>query len=387
MMQTYSSLGSSTIDAQAMFDSFTMAAELANTATGSTPGASVPTGQVVPSTKLNTLADILSSCINSSGGTAGDLSSCGNLFSAATATGGSPTDTVGALLEIAQHPTNNVTPIYDLSPSNGPFEPTLTSAPADWTLAVTSSTPTPTFSPTPGFYTTLPSVTLSDSAPIYYTTDGSQPSSTSALYGGPIALSGTTTIRAIAIASSISSMLATGTYALDPAISLTPTTVTLGQSQTQAFTATVANTSNTAVTWSLSPAVGSISAAGLYTAPASITSAQTITVTATSVADSTKSASASVSLSPPVSVSLAPTAVTLYQSQTQAFTSTVANTSNTAVTWSLSPAVGSISAAGLYTAPASITSAQTITVTATSVADSTKSASASVSLSPWLLFR
>jgi hypothetical protein len=42
--------------------------------------------------------------------------------------------------------------------------------------------------------------------------------------------------------------------------------------------------------------VGSISTAGLYTAPASITSAQTITVTATSVADASKSASATVSL-------------------------------------------------------------------------------------------
>jgi hypothetical protein len=46
--------------------------------------------------------------------------------------------------------------------------------------------------------------------------------------------------------------------------------------------------------------VGSISAAGLYTAPASITSAQTVTVSATSVADSSTAASASVSLAPPV---------------------------------------------------------------------------------------
>ena len=79
-------------------------------------------------------------------------------------------------------------------------------------------------------------------------------------------------------------------------VALTPSSVTLAPSQTQAFTATVTNASNTAVTWSLSPSVGSISVAGLYTAPASIASEQTITVTATSVADATKSASASVSL-------------------------------------------------------------------------------------------
>jgi hypothetical protein len=301
-MQTYSAIGSNAMDAQTMSDSFTMATELANTGTGSTPGASVPTGQVVPSQKLITLADILSNCINSPGGTSGDLSSCGNLFSLVSpGTGGAPADTVGALLDIAQNPTNNVVSIFNLDPPEEPFEPSLASVPADWTLAVTSPTPTPAFSPSPGTYTVLPSVTLSDSNPsvaIYYTTDGSQPSSTSIPYVGTFALSGITTIRTIAIAGGISSLLAAGTYALAPTISLTPGSVTLTPSQTQAFTATVANTSNTAVTWSLSPAVGSISAAGLYTAPTSITSSQTITVTATSVADATKSASASISLSP-----------------------------------------------------------------------------------------
>jgi hypothetical protein len=301
-MQTYRAIGSNAMDAQTMSDSFTMATELANPGTGSTPGAGVPTGQIVPSQKLITLADILSTCIDSPGGTAGDSSSCGNLFSlVSTGTGGAPTDTAGALLDIAQNPTNNVVSIFNLDPPEGPFEPSLASAPADWTLAVTSPTPTPVFSPSPGTYTVLPSVTISDSNPtaaIYYTTDGSKPSSTSIPYVGTFVLSGTTTMRTIAIAGGIGSLLAAGTYTLAPTISLTPGSVTLTPSQTQAFAATVANSSNTAVTWSLSPAVGSISTAGLYTAPASITSAQTVTVTATSRADSTKSASASVSLSP-----------------------------------------------------------------------------------------
>jgi hypothetical protein len=76
--------------------------------------------------------------------------------------------------------------------------------------------------------------------------------------------------------------------------------VSLGASQTRQFTASVSGSSNTAVSWSVSPAVGSISSSGLYTAPASITSAQTVTVKATSAADSSKSATASVTLSPPV---------------------------------------------------------------------------------------
>jgi chitinase len=75
----------------------------------------------------------------------------------------------------------------------------------------------------------------------------------------------------------------------------------LAPSGTQQFTATVLGTSNAAVTWSINPSVGTISAAGLYTAPSSILTAQTVIVTAQSAADPTKSASGVVSLqTPPV---------------------------------------------------------------------------------------
>ena len=83
-------------------------------------------------------------------------------------------------------------------------------------------------------------------------------------------------------------------------VTLTPTSVTLTPSQTQAFTATVANTTNTAVTWTLSAAVGSISSAGVYTAPATITAAQTVNVIAISVANPSVSAYAIVQLNPSV---------------------------------------------------------------------------------------
>jgi hypothetical protein len=76
--------------------------------------------------------------------------------------------------------------------------------------------------------------------------------------------------------------------------------ISLGQSQSQQFTATVTGTSNTAVNWSISPVVGTVSGSGLYSAPASIAAAQSVTVKATSVADASKSASAVVNLTPPV---------------------------------------------------------------------------------------
>jgi hypothetical protein len=232
-MQSYIAIGSNPGDAQMVADAFTMAAELSNTGTGGTPGIGVPTGQVVPSQKLNTLADILSSCINSSGGKAGDSSSCGLLFSLVpAASSGLPTDTVGALLDLAQNPTSNVAPLFDLDPPTKPFQPSLTAAPADWTLGITSPTPSPAFSPSPGTYVALPSVTLFESGPsaaIYYTTDGSRPTSFSNPYTGAFALLGTTTIRAVAIASGVSSLFAAGTYTLQvPTLSLNATSIPFG---------------------------------------------------------------------------------------------------------------------------------------------------------------
>ncbi len=71
-------------------------------------------------------------------------------------------------------------------------------------------------------------------------------------------------------------------------------------SSTQAFTATVSNTSNTAVTWSVTPSTeGSIDQNGNYTAP-TVTAGLTspVTVIATSQADSTKTASSTIALLP-----------------------------------------------------------------------------------------
>lgn len=84
-------------------------------------------------------------------------------------------------------------------------------------------------------------------------------------------------------------------------VAVNPAAATLGPSQTQAFTASVAGTGNQQVTWSLAPALGALTPNGQYTAPAAIALAETVNVTATSVADPSKSASARVQLTPPAS--------------------------------------------------------------------------------------
>ena len=75
----------------------------------------------------------------------------------------------------------------------------------------------PIFSPAGGTYTTAQTVSISSStsgAAIYYTTDGSTPSSSSTPYTGAITISETTTIKAIAIKDETNSSVATATYTI-----------------------------------------------------------------------------------------------------------------------------------------------------------------------------
>src|SRR5438094_965300 len=168
-------------------------------------------------------------------------------------------------------------------------------------------------------------------------------------------------------------------------VTISPTSATVGAGGTQQFTATVTNTNNTAVTWQVNgvpggnATAGTISSAGLYTAPAVVPSPATVTVRAVSQADATKSASAQVTITAPtaVSVTISPTSATVGAGGMQQFTATVTNTNNTAVTWQVNgvpggnATAGTISSAGLYTAPAAVPSPATVTVRAVSQADAT----------------
>jgi uncharacterized protein (TIGR03118 family) len=90
---------------------------------------------------------------------------------------------------------------------------------AVYTISAPSSpTATPTFSPVAGYYTSAQSVTLADTtsgATIYYTTDGTTPTTNSPVYRQPIGVSATTTIKAIALApGSTPSTVVTGAFTI-----------------------------------------------------------------------------------------------------------------------------------------------------------------------------
>ena len=77
---------------------------------------------------------------------------------------------------------------------------------------------TPTFSPAAGAYSSAQSVTISDatsSATIYYTTNGTTPTTSSTQYSGPITVSTTETLQAIAVATD-DSAVASAAYTITP---------------------------------------------------------------------------------------------------------------------------------------------------------------------------
>src|SRR5579884_1471613 len=164
-------------------------------------------------------------------------------------------------------------------------------------------------------------------------------------------------------------------------VAVTPGTATLAGGQKQQFRAQVTGTSNTAVKWSVSPNLGTISAAGIYTAPARITDAQTVTITATSSKDPSKSASATIQLVP-VTVTVSPRYVSLNAGQACQFAATVTGTSNTAVSWVLTPAFGQLSASGLYQAPRRVGGVYAMLLTVISKQDPSKRDFAFVLVNP-----
>jgi hypothetical protein len=90
------------------------------------------------------------------------------------------------------------------------------SDPASVVYTFTSPVATPTFSPSPGNYTSTQNISLSTGttgASIRYTLDGTTPTLSSPLYGSSIPISVPTTINAMAVKSGVpNSVVAIGTY-------------------------------------------------------------------------------------------------------------------------------------------------------------------------------
>jgi fibronectin type 3 domain-containing protein len=201
---------------------------------------------------------------------------------------------------------------------------------------------------------------------------------TSGLYTAP-STAGTYTVTATSVADPTKSASAAVTVSTAQVVSVTvsPTSSSLQTSQTQQFTATVSGSTNTAVTWSATG--GTVSTAGLYTAP---NVAGTYTVTAKSVADTTKSASATVAVAATQLLSASPTGISfgnVLVGNTSSQNVTLTNTGGGSVTVTAANFTGGVYSASGLTLPLTLAAGATKTVAINFVPGVSGPASGSVS--------
>lgn len=201
-------------------------------------------------------------------------------------------------------------------------------------------------------------------------------------------------------------------------VTVSPPSTTVAVNASASFAATVTNTTDTSVTWSVNgipdgnslvgqiclagtnpcvPPSGPLSANVEYIAPSFVPVVNPVTLMATSHADPSRSGTATVIVTGsigPVAVAVSPPYAYVPPStgtlSTMQFFATVTGSANTSVAWTVASAVpgqgcagtacGSVSATGVYSAPTAAPSPNAILLTATSAADSTKSSTASIAL-------
>ena len=147
-MSSQSAIGSSPELNASLETAFTLVGELVNPDTGVSPGSNVPSGYTVPTEVINTLGNILATCVNSAGGTTGDGTPCGNLFKLTSPRDGvPPTNTVSALLNLANNPGLNTTALYGLTQSSPPFQPSMAASPSDFAIGLALTTTVPPTTP------------------------------------------------------------------------------------------------------------------------------------------------------------------------------------------------------------------------------------------------
>jgi len=166
---------------------------------------------------------------------------------------------------------------------------------------------------------------------------------------------GTHTVTATSVADTTKS--ASAAVTVQGNVAITPGSANVVAGATQQFQATVGGQTSSKVTWSVdgvgggNATVGTISSAGLYTAPSQ---PGNHTITAASGINAADNSTAPVAV---FTFGISPGSALLAQGGTQQFSATIQGLTNTGVTWSVdgvaggNTTIGTISATGLYTAP------------------------------------
>jgi hypothetical protein len=225
-----------------------------------------------------------------------------------------------------------------------------------------SGAATPTFSPAPGTYTSVQTVTISGSTPgstIYYTTDGTTPTTSSTKYTGAITVSSTETINAIAVVSGLSnSAVGTGVYTLNLPLAQTPVISVPTGTYTSIQTVKITDSTLGAKIYYTTDGSTPTASSTVYKSPLSVSTSQTLNAVAiaTGYAPSTvATATYTINLTV-VAPTITPAGGTFTTIQTATMADTTPNSSIYYTTDGSTPTTSST----LYSGPVQVLGSETI---------------------------
>ncbi|HXB02146.1 MAG TPA: chitobiase/beta-hexosaminidase C-terminal domain-containing protein, partial [Opitutaceae bacterium] len=194
-----------------------------------------------------------------------------------TTDGSTPSETAGTLYSGAVN-ISTTTTLKAIAYESGYTDSSITSA----TYTISAPTvSTPTFSPAGGTYSSAQNVTISDStsgATIYYTTNCTTPTTSSTVYSGAIAVSSTTTIKALGVLSGdANSAVASATYTISLPQVATPSFSPAGGTYSSAQNVTISDsTGGASIRYTTDGSTPSETAGTLYSGPVNISTTTTL---------------------------------------------------------------------------------------------------------------
>jgi hypothetical protein len=196
-----------------------------------------------------------------------------------------------------------------------------------------SATATPTFSPVAGTYATPQSVTISTTTPsatIYYTTNGTAPTTSSAVYSGTISVSSSETIEAIATATGFSpSGVGSAAYVITGSVpaAATPTFTPVAGTYATAQSVTISSTTPSATIYYTTNGTAPTTSSAVYSSAISVSLSETIQAIATATGFSTSTVGSAAYIinapAPNFSIGLSQPALTVSPAQSGIDTVTV----------------------------------------------------------------
>ena len=235
-----------------------------------------------------------------------------------------------------------------------------------WSFTSSAGNPTaatPTFSPAAGTYTSAQNVTISDSsagAVIYYTTNGATPTVSSSVYSGPITVSTSQTVKALAVAPGFSnSAVGSATYTINLTAAATPTFSPAAGTYTSAQNVTISDTTAGAVIYYTTNGTTPTTASTVYTGPVNVGATKTLKAIATATGFSSSavgSAAYTINL-PAATPTFSPAAGSYASAQTVTISDTTAGAVIYYTTNGTTPTTASSS---VYSGPITVSKTQTV---------------------------